>query len=196
MLCSCLSLSLTSLLSRPVFIQESVLSRAWLIHHALLFCTPDSVGPSGDERILAPARQIYDEWQAASPDTCRIALDAALASGLTRLPGKDSARAQCRDLTLFGSPLPGPHATLRPLTLEQVEALGIVPLDGSYSTAPPAIVLEAADLRAPAPALEEPPSSHDGGGSPTRRFYGGRKRASSRSRSTSRMRVRPLADGN
>ena len=42
-----LPFSLTSLLSRPVFIQESVLSRAWLIPHTLLLCRPDSVGPSG-----------------------------------------------------------------------------------------------------------------------------------------------------
>ena len=40
----CLSLSHFSL-SRPVFIQESVLSRAWLIIHALPFCRPASVGP-------------------------------------------------------------------------------------------------------------------------------------------------------
>jgi hypothetical protein len=144
-----------------------------------------------DERILAPARQIYDEWQAASPDTRRIALDAALASGLTRLPGRDSARAQCRDLTLFGSPLPGPHATLRPLTVEQVEALGVVPPSTDRSrrasvppvratsapppsrrgrgnqtprAATPAIVLAAADSKEAPPAPEDPPSSDDGGG--------------------------------
>ena len=165
-----------------------------------------------DERILAPARQIYDEWQQASPDARRLALDAALASGLTRLPGRDSARAQCRDLTLFGSPLPGPNATLHPLTLAQVEALGVVPPSTGRSrrssvpptraasapppsrkkqgkstvrAATPAIVLAAADPEGAAPAPEDPPSSHDGGGSPARRFDGGRKNSSSRSRSPS-----------
>jgi hypothetical protein len=87
-------------------------------------CWPDR---GQDERILAPAKQIYEAWQAASADTRRIALDAAVASGLTWLPGKDSERAQCRDLTLFSSPLPGPPSALRPLTSEQVEALGVVP---------------------------------------------------------------------
>jgi hypothetical protein len=100
-------------------------------------CWPDR---GQDERILAPAKKIYEVWQAASPDTRRIALDAAVASGLKRLPGKDSERAQCRDLTLFGSPLPGPPSALRPLSSEQVEALGVVPPStgrSRRSTGPP-----------------------------------------------------------
>ncbi len=166
-----------------------------------------------DERILAPARQIYDEWQAASLDTRRIALDAALASGLTRLPGKDSARAQCRELTLFGSPLPGPNATLSPLTLEQVEALGggrsrrsSVPPARSSSAPPsarkvrggpgPRVITAAIPPQpagSPTPALEpeDPSPAHDGGGSPARRSHGGRKRSPSRSRSPSRESAPP-----
>jgi hypothetical protein len=103
-------------------------------------CWPDR---GQDERILAPAKLIYEAWQAASSDTRRVALDAALASGLTRLPGRDSERAQCRDLTLFGSPLPGPPSALRPLTSEQVEALGVVPPSTDRprrASVPPAVV--------------------------------------------------------
>jgi hypothetical protein len=47
-------------------------------------CWPDR---GQDELILAPAKEIYEAWQAASPDARRLALDAAVASGLRRLPG-------------------------------------------------------------------------------------------------------------
>jgi hypothetical protein len=177
-------------------------------------CWPDR---GQDKRILAPAKLIYEAWQAASSDTRRIALDAALASGLTRLPGRDSERAQCRDLTLFGPPLPGPPSALRPLTSEQVKALGVVPPSTdrprrasvpparSLSAPPssrkggarkaaraaaPAIALEPAIGRAPVPAVEDPPSSPDGGGSPAKRAGSGRDRSPSRSRSPSSERTR------
>ncbi len=51
----------------------------------------------------------------------------AVSEGFTRLPGRDSLRAQCRDLTLSGSPLPESHADVVPLTAEQVEEVGAPP---------------------------------------------------------------------
>jgi hypothetical protein len=116
-------------LSRPVFIQESVFESSMSdAFHNAAFVQARKCWPSrGHEALLpAAAKQIYDSWMAAPPDERRIALDAALASGLTRTPGRDSDRAQCRDLTLFGSPLPTAAAALIPLTLAQVEALGVV----------------------------------------------------------------------
>ena len=176
-------------------------------------CWPDR---GQDDRILAPAKEIYAAWQAASPDARRLALDAAVASGLTRLPGRDSERAQCRDLTLFGSPLPGPPSALRPLTAEQVEALGVVPPSTGRSrrssgtparsmsappsarkgrgrqtarAAQPAVALALTVPPAPAQDLENPSPSHDGGGSPARK--GGHERTQSRSRSRSSSREPP-----
>ena len=173
-------------------------------------CWPDR---GKEDLILAPAKEIYAAWQAASPDARRLALDAAVASGLTRLPGRDSERAQCRDLTLFGSPLPGPPSALRPLTAEQVEALGVVPPSTGRSrrssgtparsmsappparkgrgrqtarAAQPAVALALTVPPAPAQDLEDPSPSHDGGGSPARRGGGSRKNSRSRSRSSSR----------
>jgi hypothetical protein len=101
-------------------------------------CWPDR---GQDERILAPARQVYEASQTASPDTRRIALDAAVASGLTRLPGRDSERAQCRDLTLFGSPLPGPAH---------------FGADGSVGSRPPFDGSSPAGFRAPGPFVVGP----------------------------------------
>ncbi len=139
-------------------------------------CWPDC---GQDERILAPAKQIYEAWQAASSDTRCIALDAAVASGLTRLPGKDSEPAQCWDFTLFGSPLPGPPSALRPLTSEQVEALGVVPPSTGRSrraAGPPARSLSAPPPRAragvgrrPAPPRPQSCSSPRFCGRPSRR---------------------------
>ena len=160
-----------------------------------------------EDLIPAAARSIYEAWQAASPDARRLALDAAMASGLTRAPGKDTERAQCRDLTLFGSPLPGPRSALRPLTTEQVHALGIVP---PSSARPRRSTLAAESGGSQARSLSEPPpkrqgrgqrrvhegsetiprskddpSSADGGGSPDKRIRGGRE-SPSRSRSPAR----------
>ena len=47
-------------------------------------CWPDR---GHEARIPAAAKQIYDSWMAAPADERRIALDAAVASGLTRIQG-------------------------------------------------------------------------------------------------------------
>jgi hypothetical protein len=146
-------------------------------------CWPDR---GHEARIPAAAKQIYDSWMSAPSDERRIALDAAVASGLTRIQGRDNKRAQCRDLTLFGSPLPTTSAALHPLTLEHVEALGVgvvPPLDywcsletatgviapslsfraGVLTPTPP--VSRAIAHNPTAQTIEEvaPPSSPDGG---------------------------------
>jgi hypothetical protein len=109
-----------------------------------------------------------------------------VASGLTRLPGRDSERAQCRDLTLFGSPLPGPPAGLRAPGPFVCPPPSSRKSRGRTRAAAPAIVLEPAVGRAPARGREDPPSSPDGGGSPAKRAGEGRDRSPSRSRSPPR----------
>jgi hypothetical protein len=129
-----------------------------------------------------------------------------MASGLKRAPGKDTEWAQCRDLTLFGSPLPGHRPTLRPLTGAQVETFGIVPpsavrprraaaVPTRSSSAPPStrkgrgkqkgrVTSPAVESAAAAPQPEitqdppDPPSSHDGLGLSTKRRGGGGRRGS------------------
>ncbi len=82
---------------------------------------------SATDRLLAPIRRVYDSW-ASLPEAARVAaLGTAVSEGFTRLPGRDSLRAQCRDLTLSGSPLPESHADVVPLTAEQVEEVGAPP---------------------------------------------------------------------
>ena len=191
----CLSLSHFSL-SRPVFIQESVLESSMSDTSRAAFlqarkCWPDR---GHEARIPAVAKQIYDSWMAAPADERRIALDAAVASGLTRIQGRDNDRAQARDLTLFGSPLPTASTAGHPLTSAQVEALGVVPPSTTGATTrprrasvpprsqsvPTASRRPPQRARAPAPAIahvpailpvvaSDPPSSPDGGGSPERR---------------------------
>ena len=64
----------------------------------------------GTDLLSAPIRRVYESW-AAVPEAARLtALSAAVSEGFPRLPGRDSKNAQCRDLTLAGSPLPDPHA--------------------------------------------------------------------------------------
>jgi hypothetical protein len=118
-------------------------------------CWPDR---GRDELIPATARLIYEAWQAASPDARRLAIEAAVASGLTRAPGKDTERAQSRDLTLFGSPLPGPQSALRPLTTAQVVALGVVPPSTTRTPGP-------AGRRTPGPVFIRTPAPTPGSGS-------------------------------
>jgi hypothetical protein len=82
---------------------------------------------SATDRLSAPIRRVYDSW-AAVPESARLtALGTAVSEGFTRLPGRDSLRVQCRDLTLSGSPLPESHADVIPLTAEQVEEVGAPP---------------------------------------------------------------------
>jgi hypothetical protein len=109
---------------RPLSLESSMADNSRAAFLQARQCWPDR---GRDELIPATAKSIYEAWQAVSPDARRLAIDAAVASGLTRAPGKDTERAQCRDLTLFGSPLPGPQSALRPLTTAQVVALGVVP---------------------------------------------------------------------
>ena len=162
--CPCLSLSLTSLLSRPVFIQESVFESSMADTSRADFLLARQCWPDRGREDLIPAatKSVYEAWQAASPDARRLALDAAMASGLTRAPGKDTERAQCRDLTLFGSPLSGPRSALRPLTTEQVQALGIVP---PSSARPRRSTLAAEKVGgSQARSLSEPPPKRQGRG--------------------------------
>ncbi len=56
------------------------------------------------------------------------ALEAAGSDDFPRLRGKDSERAQCRDLMLAGSILPAAHSDVQPLTILQIEAMGVPPL--------------------------------------------------------------------
>jgi hypothetical protein len=185
-----LSLSHFSL-SRPVFIQESVFESSMADTSRAAFLQARQCWPERgrEELIPASAKSIYEAWLAASPDARRLAIDAAVASGLTRAPGKDTERAQCRDLTLFGSPLPGPQSALRPLTTAQVQALGVVPTSAARhrrSDGPPARSLSEPlpprqdrgrrTARADAEVVQEirdPPSSPHGGGSPEKRLRGG-----------------------
>ena len=82
----------------------------------------------GKEALIpAAARPVYDEWMRASAADRLVALAAAVTEGLTRLPGKDTSRAQCRDLTLFGSPLPQAQSAVSPLTTAQIDSMGVVP---------------------------------------------------------------------
>jgi hypothetical protein len=83
-------------------------------------------GSGQEARIPEAARSIYDSWTAVTADARRRALEAAVADGLTRIQGRVNEKAQCRNLTLFGSPLPSSHAALSTLTLTQVEALAVV----------------------------------------------------------------------
>ena len=57
-----------------------------------------------------------------------------MSEGFPRLPGRDSLKAQCRDLTLAGSPLPEPHADVVPLTAEQVGWVEAPPADAAATT--------------------------------------------------------------
>jgi hypothetical protein len=186
----CLSLSHFSL-SRPVFIQESVLESSMSDTSRAAFlqarkCWPDR---GHEARIPAAAKQIYDSWMVAPADERRIALDAAVASGLTRIQGRDNERTHCRDLTLFGSPLPTASAGVLPLTSDQVAALRVSIPPRSQSVPPAARRLsQKAHVPprtiAPAPAAmlsaqDDPPSSPDGEGSPDRRLTA--KRSPSRS---------------
>ena len=97
----------------------------------------------GKEALIpAAARPVYDSWMSASSADRLEALAAALTEGLTRLPGKDTSRAQCRDLTLFGSPLPQAQSAVSPLTTAQIDSMGVVPPSGRTrrsrgSSAPP-----------------------------------------------------------
>jgi hypothetical protein len=50
-------------------------------------CWPDR---GQEDLIPSAAKPIYEAWRAAYPDTRRISLDAAMANGLTRAPGKDT----------------------------------------------------------------------------------------------------------
>ncbi len=122
--CPCLSLSLTSLLSRPVFIQES-----FSVEHEqqqLCQCAEGSFlaarrawpGRGRDDQLPAPVRRVYDSWMSVSEDDRLIALEAAVGEGFARRPGRDSPRAQCQDLTLSGSPLLVAHSDVRLLTAE------------------------------------------------------------------------------
>lgn len=119
----------------------------------------------------------------------------------------------------FGFPLPGYRPTLRPLTGAQVEAFGIVPpstvrprrataVPARSSSAPPSArkgrgkqrgraTSPAVASAAPCPQPEiaqdppDPPSSHDGLGSPTKRRGGGRRGSPPPSRSLSPARSSP-----
>ncbi len=54
-----------------------------------------------------PVRRVYDSWLAVSQAERLTAVHAAVSGGFPRLTGRDSAGAQCRDLTLSGSPSRG-----------------------------------------------------------------------------------------
>jgi hypothetical protein len=182
-------------------------SRACLTPLALPSCRPVSVGRIVATKPVSPlllSRFMIHGWRRRPTNERRIALDAAMASGLTRIQGRDNERAQCRDLTLFGSPLPTASAAVHTLTLEQVEALGVVPpsttgassrprrasLPPRSQSIPAASRRPRQRSRAPPRAIAPdppdlpvvtnvPPSSPDGGGSPDRRLAA--KRSPSRS---------------
>jgi hypothetical protein len=72
-----------------------------------------------------PVRRVYDSWLAV-PEAERLrAVRAAVSGGFPSLTGRDSAGAQCRDLTLSGSPLPGSCAGVVPLTVAQIQSVGL-----------------------------------------------------------------------
>ena len=105
------------------------------------FLKARSCWPERGKEALIPeaARPVYDSWMSASADDRLEALALALAAGLTRLPGRDTSRAQSRDLTLFGSPLPQALNAVSPLTTAQIVSLGVVPPRRSRGrSAPPA----------------------------------------------------------
>jgi hypothetical protein len=82
---------------------------------------------SATDRLSAPIRRVYDSWVSV-PEAVRLtALGTAVNEGFTRLPGRNSIRAQCRDLTLSGSSLPESHADVVSLTAEQVGEVGAPP---------------------------------------------------------------------
>jgi hypothetical protein len=68
------------------------------------------------------------------PHAILTALGAAVSEGFPRLPGRDSLKAQCRDLTLAGSPLPESHVDVVPLTAEQVEGVGAPPAGAAVTS--------------------------------------------------------------
>ena len=126
------SLSHFSFVSTCVYPGERYLSRAMSDNALSGFLKARKCWPERGKDDLIPdtARPVYDSWMSASADDRLEALAAALSEGLTRLPGKDSSRAQCRDLTLFGSPLPQAQSAVSPLTTAQIVSLGVVPSSG------------------------------------------------------------------
>ena len=88
----------------------------------------------GTDLLSAPIRRVYESW-AAVPEAARLtALGAAVSEGFPRLPGRDSKNAQCRDLTLAGSPLPDSHADVVPLTADQVGSVGAPPAEDAVAS--------------------------------------------------------------
>ena len=88
-----------------------------------------------DDRLADPVRQVYDAWRSVAEADRLEALEAAGSDDFPRLPGKDSERAKCRDLTLTGSPLPAAHSDVQPLTIVQIEAMGVPPLSRGRTSA-------------------------------------------------------------
>jgi hypothetical protein len=127
-----LSLSLTSLLSRPVFIQESGLESSMSsdsngVVSKDLFLSARRAWPerSKVDDLPDPVRKLYDSWLAVSESERLKAVRAAVSGGFPRLTGRDSAGAQSRDLTCSGSPLPGSCAGVVPLTVTQIQSIGL-----------------------------------------------------------------------
>ena len=129
-----LSLSLTSLLSRPVFIQESDSESSMSTNSNSnvpreLFIAARRAWPErGNVDLLpAPVRRVYDSWLAVPEGERLVAVRAAVSEGFPRLTGRDSMGAQARDLTLAGSPLPGSNPDVVPLTIDQIRSVGAPP---------------------------------------------------------------------
>ena len=74
--------------------------------------------PKNTANLPAPVQAIFQAWE-----QCREAdQDEALRliEGLTRSPGRYSAKQKCRDLTLLRSPLPSSMSSIPPLSAEDV----------------------------------------------------------------------------